>query len=118
MDKVLIGVVAGGLAALGAYLILSSRKSGDKNNEMKDVNYQILKFSDVVAESKNLIEDQEIPANQKLVLLKNDENYILAFFDTLKNEVVEKKSIVITCTGIDETLKLAFGDKEMLILEQ
>lgn len=116
MEKVLIGAVAGGLAIYGLYYFMTQNKN---NGEfLKTEKFDVLKFSDVIKLSKELTKDTGIPQNQKLVLLKIEKDYIITFYDEAKSEIVEGKSIKLECNDIDESLRLTFGDKEMLIIEE
>jgi len=116
MEKIIIGTVVGGLAVYGFFYLLRNNKNELENIETKK--YDILKFSDVISLSKELTKETGIPVNQDLVLLKINGDYIITFYDNTKSEIVEGKAIKLQCNVIDESLRLAFGDKDMLIIEK
>lgn len=115
MEKIIIGAAVGGLAVYGFFYMLNNNK---KTESIEIKKYDILKFSDVVLMAKELTKETGIPENQNLVLLKVNKDYIITFYDNAKSEIVEGKTLQLQCNTIDESLRLAFGDKDMIIIEE
>ncbi len=121
MEKIVIGAaVIGGLAVYGFYYLLTQKKdnSEGKSEFIKTEKYDILKFSDVMVLSKSLVKDNRILENQKLVIVKVNKDYIITFYDETSSKIIDEKTIKIQCNSIDESLRLAFGDKGMLVIEE
>ena len=110
MEKMIIGALAGGLAIYGLYYLLTHKKVKK---------FDTLKFSDVMELSKDLIKDTGISQNQNLVLLKVDgKGHMITFYDKVKSEIIQETTIILECNNIDESLRLAYGDKDMIVIEE
>lgn len=120
MEKILIGALAGGVIIYGAYYLLKKNNSSKSNfkNYFDTLEYDVLRFSDVLEQSKRMTKDYGISENRKLVLLKVDNDYIITFYDQVTNEIIESKTILLKCKEIDESLRLAFDDKTMIVIEE
>lgn len=118
MEKIIIGAVVGGLAVYGFFYLLRNNNNKNELENIETKKYDILKFSDVVLMAKELTKETGIPENQNLVLLKVNKDYIITFYNNTKSEIVEGKMLQLQCNTIDESLRLAFGNKDMIIIEE
>lgn len=121
----IIGIVLGVSAvAIGAYLY--KNLNAKSNFEVRE--YKFLKFSDVIELSRNFFNKYNISKNEILVVLKlreeqlklfpSDAKYVITTYNKVSGEISDSNTIVIKCTEVDETLKLQFSDKDMLVINE
>lgn len=114
MGNLFLGVLLG--AAIG-YGISRIRVKNNQNEEFEICHFEIVKFSDIISLSKIISSNISVGSNEILVLLKRDNEFILTYYNENKKQVYSGKSFKIYSNEMDESLRLAFGDKDMIIIE-
>ncbi|UVD79271.1 hypothetical protein NWE55_14225 [Myroides albus] len=114
MDNRFILGIAIGIVAVGAGVLILSKKRKTKQERIK---YDILKFSDVVelASKRNKIEN--LKEHEIVVLLREQDYYVLTVYDKMSENVLDDNTLIIETNRIDENLLLAFNNTNMIVFE-
>ncbi|WP_233900866.1 hypothetical protein [Tenacibaculum piscium] len=105
-----------------AFFIYKFLKKEEPSLNFEKKELDIFKMSDLIQLAKELA-PEGVPEGLVRICLHidaypkvNEGDYVITFYNKNKGEIVDDKTIIIKCNQIDESLKQAFGDKEMLIL--
>lgn len=117
-NKIILGIAVGAaLIGIGVYYIRKNENKIKRKHNQKRLEYEVLKFSDVL----NLVNDNYVKSDLKedelIVLIRHKEDYVLTVYNKMSDAISDGNTLTISTKELDENLTLAFGSKDMIILE-